>query len=283
MFRKSPRHLCTASLLAAALFAGPASGDSRASTGPVAAAATYADLADLADGAPLVVRAQVRKLTPVEPARARGVRAGWARYYIEARTEALLTGAAPLGAELRYLADLPRDAKGKPPALKKRSVMLFARLVAGRTGELQLVAPDAQLLWDAALDARLKGVLGELLTPGAPPRITALREAVHVPGDAAGDSETQIFLASASGEPAALSVTRRPGAAPRWGASFSELVASDSAPPAGTLGWYRLACFLPAELPEASNQGETLALREAAERDYAFVRAALGACSRTRR
>ena len=270
----------TASLLAAALPAAPALSDSRTSTPAISAPASYADLADLADGAPIVVRAQVRKLVPVEAAR--GVRAGWARYYIEARTEALITGTAPLGADLRYLADLPLDAKGKAPALKKRSVVLFARTVAGRPGELQLVAPDAQLVWDSGLDTRLKGLLSELLRPDAPPRITALREAVHVPGDAAGDSETQIFLTSASGEPAALSVTRRAGSAPRWGASFSELVASDSAPPAGTLGWYRLACFLPAQLPGGANQGETLALRDAAARDYAFVRASLGACTRTR-
>ncbi|HEX7931442.1 MAG TPA: hypothetical protein VF470_11135, partial [Sphingomicrobium sp.] len=42
--------------------------------------ATYADLADMSDSARLVLRAQVRKMAPVEPARARGVRAGWTRY-----------------------------------------------------------------------------------------------------------------------------------------------------------------------------------------------------------
>ena len=39
------------------------------------------------------------------------------------------------------------------------SHMPFARAVAARPGELQLVAPDGQLLWDPALDGRLRGVM----------------------------------------------------------------------------------------------------------------------------
>ena len=270
----------------AALFAtSPALGDSRLLAAPAAPAspATYADLADLADGAPLVVRAQPRKIAPVEPARARGLRPGWGRFYVEAKTEALIAGSAPLGDALRYLVDLPLDAKGKPPAFKRKSVVLFARTVAGQPGTLQLVAPDAQLLWDAALDARLKSVLRELYAAGAPPRISGVREAVHTGGDLAGSGETQIFLASASGEPAAITVGRRPGSAPQWGVSFSELVASDAAPARDTLGWYRLACFLPPVLPGAANASDDLGDRAAAAQDYAFVRDRLGACPRTRR
>ena len=124
----------------------PGSGPALADSPPIPARAappTFADLADFADGAPLVIRAQLRKLAPVDPARARGVRAGWARFYVEARTEALIAGTVPIGEALRLLVDLPLDAKGKPPALKKKSVVLFARTVPGRPGELQLVAPDA--------------------------------------------------------------------------------------------------------------------------------------------
>lgn len=269
-------------LVAAVLLAVPVSGDSRAPVLP-APAVTYADLADLADGARLVVRAQPRKVSQVEAARARGLRAGWGRFYVEAKTQALITGSAPLGEALRYLVDMPLDTKGKPPAIKKNSVVLFARTVAGRPGELQLVAPDAQLMWDPALDARLKSVLRELFAPGAPQKITGVREAVHVTGELAGAGETQIFLVSGNDEPAALSVSRTPGAEPRWGASFSELVASDGAPPRDSLAWYRLACFLPAELSLAANRGETQALREAAALDYAYVRSQLGPCARLRR
>ena len=254
---------------------------------PVAAisppTATYADLADLADGAPLVIRAQPRKIAAVEAARARGLRPGWGRFYVEAKTEALIAGSAPLGEALRYLVDLPLDGKGKPPAFKKKSVVLFARAFPGRPGELQLVAPDAQLLWDTVLDVRINSLLRELLAPGAPPRITGVREAVHVTGDLAGAGETQIFLLSASGEPAAITVSRRPGAAPQWGVSFSELVASDQTPVRDTLSWYRLACFLPLMLPAAANVSEDFADHAAAAQDYAYVREQLGVCARSRR
>ena len=188
-----------------------------------------------------------------------------------------------LGGALAYLVDLPLDAKGKPPAIKKKSVVLFARAVPGHPGELQLVAPDAQLLWDPVLETRIKGVLAEFYASGAPPRITGVREAIHVSGELAGEGETQIFLTAANGEPAAITVSRMPGQPPRWGVSFSELVASDSAPRRESLGWYRLACFLPRELPAAANISSRRADQARTLEDYALVLAELGACPRTRR
>lgn len=256
-------------------------GDSPPAPAP---AATYADLADLADGTPLVIKAQVRKFAPLDPLRSRGVRAGWGRFYVEARTEALVAGAVPIGEALRYLVDLPLDAKGKPPSLKKHSVVLFARTVPGRPGELQLVAPDAQLRWDAVLDAKLRGVLTELLAPGAPGKVSGVREAIYVPGNLAGESETQLFLAMANGEPAALTVNRRPGQPPRWNVSFSEVVgASGAAPARETLAWYRLACFLPPLLSADANVSDDPVDRAGAGQDYRFVMTELGTCPRTRR
>jgi hypothetical protein len=250
---------------------------------PAASPPSYADLADLADSAPLVIRAQPRKLARVEPERARGVRTGWGRFYVEARTEALVAGTGSLGQQLRYLVDLPLDPKGKPPKFKKKSVVLFARAVPGRAGELQLVATDAQLLWDPALDTRLRGVLGELFAANAPQRIAAVREAMFVPGTLAGEGETQLFLTTANGEPAALAVARKPGESPSWGVSFSELVAAEGAvPPRDTLAWYRLACFLPRELPASASVLGSAAERAAAARDYRFVIEQLGPCPRTR-
>ena len=256
-------------------------GDSPPSAAP---AATYADLADLADGAPLVIKAQVRKLVQIDPLQAREVRAGWRRFYVEAKTEALVAGAMPIGEALRYLVDLPLDPKGKPPSFKKQSVVLFARAVAARPGELQLVAPDGQLRWDPVLDAKLRAVLTELLAPGAPGKVSGVREAIYVPGNLAGESETQLFLAMANGEPAALTVTRRPGQPPRWSVSFSEVVgASGAAPARETLAWYRLACFLPPLLPAGANVSDDPVDRAAAGQDYRFVMTELGTCPRTRR
>ncbi|PKB14209.1 hypothetical protein B0I00_2841 [Novosphingobium kunmingense] len=254
------------------------------SPAPAALAPTYADLADLADGTPLVVRAQVRKAVAVEPERARNVKPGYIRTFVEARTEALIGGNRALGEQLLYLVDVKADSKGKLPSLKKKSVILFARPVAGRPAELQLVSPDAQLAWDAATEARIKTILGEFYAAGAPPRITGVREALHVSGNLAGESESQIFLASASGEPAAITVARQAGRAPAMNASFSELVGAGQGLPArDTLAWYRLACFLPPALPAGANIAESADDRSAAARDYRAVIDALGSCPRTRR
>ncbi len=245
---------------------------------------TYADLADLADSANLVIIAQVRKLLPVEPARARGVLPGTGRYFVSARTVALLAGSAPIGEELRYLVDLPLDARGKPPRLAKREVVLFARTVPGRPGELQLVAPHAQIARTPGAEGSIRAILGELAAPGAPARVTGVREAVHVAGTLLGEGETQIFLATASGSAASITVTHRPDQPPAWGVSFSELVGETGNPPArDTLAWYRLACFLPDALPRGTNLSETPAARARAEADYRMLLGELGACPRTLR
>lgn len=273
------------SAAAMALFGLPIQASVMAADSPVPAAfqPSYADLADLADHAPLVVRAKVRKVAEVEPERAPGLRPGWARLYIEAKTEALIAGTTALGQDLRYLVDVPRDAKGKVPKLKKKSVILFARAVPARPGELQLVAPDAQLLWDPPLESRVKALLVELYAPGAAQRITGVRQAIHVPGNLAGEGETQIFLTAENGEPAAMSVRRSPGMGPVWSVSFSELVVGSGAPAPETLGWYRLACFLPTNLPQSANVSDSPADRTAAAQDYAYAMGQMGPCPRNRR
>lgn len=280
--RPVPAAIVSAMLTAAAaLFHSfPAAAD----TPPLPAAASYADIADLADSAQQVLRAEIRKLAPVEAARAPGVKPGRGRFYVEARTNALIFGSGAAGETLRYLVDLPVDAKGKPPALKKKEVLLFTRAGTGRPGEIQLVAPDAQLVWNAATEQRLRAILGELHAAEAPPRVTGVREAIHVPGNLAGEGETQLFLATADGSAAAITLTRQGGSAqPRWSVSFSEVAAGDGTPPArDTLEWYRLACFLPEQLPQGVNLSEGAAERRQAEADYRQIMQDLGPCGRTR-
>ena len=278
-----------AATVALALVAASGLGPSAASAQPVAAPAapatgpSYADLADLADSAPLVVRAQLRGLTALEPERARGVRAGWARYYVEARTRALIAGNAAQGESLRFLADLRLDARGRPPRLKGKDVLLFAREAPGRPGELQLVAPDALLVWDPAIDSRVRGVLQELNAAERPARVTAVREAIFVPGTLAGEGETQIFLATHDETAASITVAHKPGSGPRWGVSFSEVFDPAATPPAReTLEWYRLACFLPRQLAPRANVSATADDQRRAAADYALVLKDLGDCGRLR-
>jgi hypothetical protein len=246
------------------------------------ARSSYADLADLADHAGIVAVAQVRKVSRLKPEQAPNVRPGWARVYVEARTTSLLYGGG-LGESLKYLADVKLDAKGGLPKLKKASVVLFANPVAGRPGELRLVAPDAQILADPATLAQVRTLLGELYGANAAPRVTGIREAIHVPGNLAGEGETQVFMATERGDPVSLTIVRRPGMAPVWGVSLSEIVdQAAKPPPRDTLTWYRLACFLPPELPrEAILSGSAEDRRTAAE-DYRMVMRDLGPCGRTR-
>ena len=242
---------------------------------------TYADLADLADHAPLVARVEIRDAVRLNPEKAPGLRSGMARVYVKARTRALLLGET-IGESASYLADVPLDSKGKLPKLKKTLALIFARPVSARPGELQLVSAAGQVVWSQPTEDRVRAILTELVAPGAPPRVTGVREVSFVPGNLIGEGETQIFLATEAGDPVSISVVHRPGEPPVWGVAFGEIVDQAARPPLrDTLAWYRLACFLPVGLSTATNlSGDGDAQRKAAE-DYRYVRGQLGPCART--
>lgn len=242
---------------------------------------TYADLATLSDAAELVVRVQIRKTTALKPDRAPGLAPGFARLYVEANTVALIAGRSGVGAAVTYLVDVPLDAKGKVPKLKKREFVLFARRVPGRAGTLQLIGPAAQLDYTPALEARLRPILTELYSPDAAPRIIGVSDALAVPGTLTGESETQIFLATENRSPVSITVLRRPGQRVQWGVSWGEIIDAAARPPSPeSLRWYRLACALPAQLPSGANLARDAEERRLAAGDYAFVRQALGPCER---
>lgn len=242
---------------------------------------TYADLATLSDAAELVVRVQIRKTTALKPDRAPGLAPGFARLYVEANTVALIAGRSGVGAAVTYIVDVPLDAKGKVPKLKKREFVLFARGVPGRAGTLQLIGPAAQLDYTPALEARLRPILTELYSPDAAPRITGVSDALAVPGTLTGESETQIFLATENRSPVSITVLRRPGQRVQWGVSWGEIIDAAARPPSPeSLRWYRLACALPAQLPSGANLARDAEERRLAAGDYAFVRQALGPCER---
>jgi hypothetical protein len=249
---------------------------------PAAQPVTYADVAGLADAAALIARVEIRDQAQVEPERAPGLEPGHARLYIEAKTEALLYGRGALGESVAYLADVPLRANGKPPKLKKQRMLLFARPVPGNAARLQLVGPNTQLPASPELEARVRAVATELAATDSPPRVTGIHDALWVPGNLAGESETQLFLDTKSGAPVTLSIVRRPGQDPRWGVSWSEIVDQSARPPEkDTLEWYRLACFLPATLPAGAVLSRDPRVRTETGRDYALVVRDLGPCERT--
>jgi hypothetical protein len=274
----------TLALAAAILLAGVAMPAAAQRSAPsTAPAPTYADLADLVEAAAIVALVEVRKQAEVESERAPGLAPGHARLYVEARTEALLASRSALGESLVYLADVPLDAKGKVPKLRKQRFIVFADPVAGRPGSLQLVDPWAQLPASPATEQLARTVIAALAAPDVPPAVTGIRDIMSVPGNLAGESETQLFLDTVSGEPVSLSVVRRPGMDPAWGVSWSEIVDQSARPPEPqTVAWYRLACSLPTRLPNDAFLQQDQASRRRAESDYAFIVEQLGACPRTR-
>jgi hypothetical protein len=254
---------------------------------PSLAAPSYADLADLGTMADVIVRVEIRKTALVEPQRSGPLPMGFARLYIEARVQSVLMGQLNPAIPLRYLVNVRLDAKGKLPPLTKKSVLLIARagaISADNAGrDLQLVAPDAQFIWDAGLESRLRGVIAELQSPDAPAPVKSVREAIYVPGTLAGEGETQLFLSTPSGAPASITVVHQPKKPTSWSVSFSEVMDVSGTPPQrDTLAWYRLACFLPPALPATSNLSDGAVNRAQAARDYRLVIDSLGPCGRTR-
>lgn len=238
---------------------------------PVAATPTDADLHDLFVPAPLALVVRVTAAIPLRDARAGP---GLTRMYLTGEVARLLRGPAEgLAPRVAWLADVPADARGRVPRLKGATLLLAARAVPERPGEVRLVAPDAQRPWDAGVEARVRALLAAALAPDAFPPVTGVTGAFHVAGTLPGESETQLFLAAADGRPRSITVLRRPGAAPRW---------SLSAGGPGSLAALRLRCGLPPALPAAATSELTPADTGAAAEDYRLVLAELGPCTRSR-
>jgi hypothetical protein len=275
-------------IAAAALFGASAAGGQQtfpapATAAPEAGAPAYADLADLLLASTVVADVTVRSTARIKGAEAASAPAGTQRQYVEADVNALLRSPAPLPPRVGYLFDVPLDARGRAPKLKKSRVLVFARPVPGSSGQLQLAARDAQAPWSPAAEARVRRIARELASADAPPAITGVGQAFHVPGSLPGEGETQIFLRTADNRPVSLSVLRRPGEERRFAVALSEIIDEAAGPPRrDTLLWYRLACALPAQLPATATgqlDDQNAAL---AREDYGFVLQRLGPCGRTR-
>lgn len=246
---------------------------------PVSAPLPYSFHADLVLAAPVIADVTVRSAARIKGAEAAGVAPDATRFYVTADVRALIRAPASLPQRIGYLVDVPASRDGHTPKLRNARLLLFARAAATGADQLQLVSPDAQLDWTPERDALVRRITRSVIAPDAPTRVTGVGSAFHVPGSLPGEGETQIFLQTADSRPVSLSVLRRPGEESRWAVALSEIVDEAAAPPArDTLLWYRLACFLPATLPEMSTASLGEADAAQAREDYRFVLTRLGAC-----
>ena len=243
---------------------------------------SYADLADLALRGQLVAGVSVARAERLKGELAPGLAAGRARFLVQATTGMLLRGSDGIPGSISYIVDVPLDPNGKAPKLKKSRFILIADRVVGRPTMVRLTSPHSHLDWTQANESRLRAILTEASSSSAPPQITGVGNAFHVPGAIPGESESQIFLTTSDNRPISLSVLRRPGEQPRWAVALGEMIDENAKAPAReTLLWYRLTCFLPPRLPDRSisalSEGDQRAVRE----DYRLVLENLGPCGRT--
>ncbi|MGV3457114.1 hypothetical protein [Sphingomonas sp.] len=279
MFRPRIVSLCAALFAASPALLPPAAAQLVAESGVVLP--PYAQIADRVVGAPAILDVRIRSATRIKGPEAANVAAGHQRFYVEADVLALIRADAPLPARVGYVVDVPLDARGRAPKLNKRRMLLFARPVAGQPTMIQLTTLDGQRDWSAELDALIRRIAREVVAPDAPPAITGLGNAFHVPGSLPGEGETQIFVQTANGAPISLSILRRPGEQKRWAVALGEIVDDAAAAPArDTLLWYRLACGLPRALPATSLADAEPENAAAAREDYRFVLEQLGPCKR---
>jgi hypothetical protein len=243
---------------------------------------SYADLADTFSPAPVVAVATVTKSKRLKGDLAAGLQEGRARFLVTAKLSALIRSKEILPEKVDYLVDTPTDAKGRPPKLNKRKVILAANPVPGKPASLGLTSPRSQLDWSPQAESQIRAIVTEAVGPDSPPRIVGVGSAFHVKGSLPGESETQIFLKTVGDKPVSLSVLRRPGETPRWAVALGEMIdESGKAPEVGTLLWYRLACFLPSTLPESSVSDLAADDALAASEDYRTVITGLGPCNRS--
>tara|TARA_R110000824_G_scaffold84305_10_gene210356 strand:- start:21 stop:845 length:825 start_codon:yes stop_codon:yes gene_type:complete len=243
----------------------------------------YADLADLSADAPIIVHATVKQAIKVDPERAPNAPPGTQRFYIIASTHALIRGQGGVGETIRYVIDLPLDDRGRAPKIKKKPYIIFARRPSSGGDNVQLVAKDAQIAWTPGREQRVRSLVRELVAREAPPAISRIASAFHVPGTIIGEGETQIFMETETGSPISITVLKRDGQQKFWAVSLGEIVDEAArAPVRNGLLWYRLACFLPRHLPASALARDTPANAQQARSDYQLVLRDLGNCPRSR-
>ena len=245
--------------------------------------ASYADVADLVTISPLIVDATIRNLQKIAPEQAVGVPANLQRTLIEADVTALIRGQGGVTPRVRFVLDIPKDAKGKIPKLKKQRMFILGSSVTGRPGEVRLARPNALIEWSVANDILVRAVTKEAVLIDAPQRVTAITSAFYSAGTVLGEGETQVFLKTERDQPMSLSILSRPGQEKRWAVSTAEVIdESATAPARNSLLWYRLACGLPRslsfELVESAQSDDAAR----AQADYKFVIDSLGPCGRKR-
>lgn len=237
--------------------------------------ASFADTAELALAAPVIVRATITKIKQISGKAAPDVAAGRGRFLVTIAVSNVIVAPGATAATLRYLWDAPVDSRARPLQSKGMDVLAFLA-VPGGDGSARLASRRGQQPWDLALADTVRAVVADQRS-GKVPVIRGVSNGFRADGTIAGESESQFFLTSADGKPAALVVQNRPGEVRRVLVARGDIIdeSAERVRP-GTLLWYRLACFLPALLPTAAGGTDP-----ALAKDWRDALASLGPCAKT--
>ena len=243
---------------------------------------TYADLADLSLSAQIVAKIHVTEVIDL-PARPEVQPAnGVVRRYIEGQISVLIKGPQDMPSALKFVAQMPVDARGKAEKIKKTDQIIFARSVPRQPDTVQIIAPDAMIDWTSGEESTAHSIIAESLRRGAPPHIRGVDSIFSAPGDIPGQRESQFFLKTDS-QPVSITFFRKPDTPPSWTVALGELTDAGLPPPHhDTLLWYELACQLPDALPSALLEAQDATSSDALKDDYKVIRTDLGPCDRTR-
>lgn len=243
--------------------------------GPNDRLTSFADTAELALAAPVILRATITRASRLTGKAAPDVAAGRARLLVTASVSNVLVSPGPMGGTLRYLWDAPLDSRGRTPVVKGLDILTFLDMPK-LDGGTRLISRRAQQPWDSALADTVRAVVAEQRS-GDVPIIRGVSNGFRADGTIPGESESQFFLATADDKPATLVVQNRPGEVRRVLVARGDIIdeAAERVRP-GTLLWYRLACFLPVRLPAAAGGGDP-----ALAKDWSDALASIGPCEKT--
>ncbi|MBV7257102.1 hypothetical protein KCG44_09945 [Pacificimonas sp. WHA3] len=239
------------------------------------------DLIDMTLESDTILSATITKTRSIPREKSPGLAPGFHRMLVHADVTTLITARGGVPAQIKYLVDVPAADNGRAPRMKNMRALLFLGQEQS-PGEFALAHRYGQQPWSAAREQNVRTFASELAEPAQ--RALRPREiisAFHVEGSIPGESESQIFMQTASGDPMSLIVLNRPGERPRYTVATGDIIDTSMEPPSdGSIVALMLACDLPTALPGDILAEQVPSVAAALTRDYGFVRSKLGACER---
>jgi hypothetical protein len=232
---------------------------------------------------PVVARGLVKsqtKLSKKENAGLPALPVGQGRAMLEAELQTVLKAPDALPGQLKFLWQGPLDAKGKVPAFKKQTLLLFLTPVTtnGATG-YGLTDVNSVRPWLPAEDAQLRTIATAAQDPAQRGlAIEGVRTTfVTVPEDSNSAPYVHILFATTNNAPLAAILEKQSG---KWllRTTLTDLDQDAVAIQRQSLLWYHMACGLAAEPPSNVTKQPTAAESALAREAWSGMLEQLGPC-----